>query len=73
VGSLCDLIPFGGKKVSSSLGKRSNLYGGSMRWTLPEHIHKWFYISCGGCDFFRGKVSVQGKLSTHHLQIWTLF
>ena len=47
---------FGGKKVSSSLGKRSNLYGESMTWTLPEHNYKWFCICCGGCDFFRGKV-----------------
>jgi hypothetical protein len=61
--------PFGGKKVSLSLGKRSNLYGGSMTWTLPEHNYKWFHISCGGCDFFRGKVSGQGKLPTYHFQI----
>jgi hypothetical protein len=51
----------GGKKVPSSLGKRSNLYGGSMSWTLPEHNYNWFCIPCGGCDLFRGKSSGQGK------------
>jgi hypothetical protein len=35
----------GGKKVHLSLGKRSNLYGGSMSWTLSEHNYKWFCIS----------------------------
>jgi hypothetical protein len=47
----------GGKKILSSLGKRSSLYGGSMSWNLSEHNYKWFCISMCGCDLFRGKSS----------------
>jgi hypothetical protein len=58
----------GGKKFHSSLGKRSNLYGGSMSWTLSKHNYKWFCISVCGCDLFRGKSSGQGKLSIQFIR-----
>jgi hypothetical protein len=55
---------FCGKKIPSSIGKKIQ----PIRWiyelNLCLSIHKWFYFSCGCCDFFRGKFSVLGKLST---------
>ena len=53
------LYLLGGKKVLSSLGHRSNLYGGSMSWTLTEHNYKWFASLCVVVTS-----SGQGKLST---------
>jgi hypothetical protein len=60
--------PLGGKKVPSSLGKRSNIYGGSMSWTLSEHNYKWFCISVCDCDLSRGKSSGKGKLSIQFIK-----
>jgi hypothetical protein len=39
----------GGKKIYSSLGKRSNLYGRSMNLTFSEHILV-IYITLCGCS-----------------------
>ena len=51
----------GGKKVLSSLGKRSNLYGGSMSWTLSEHNTNGFASLCVAVT--SSEVSLQGKVS----------
>jgi hypothetical protein len=59
----------GGKKVLSSLDKRSNLYGGSMSWTLSKHNTNDFASLC--VVVTSSEVSLQGKVS-YLFQIWTL-
>jgi len=66
------LYLLGGKKVLSSLGHRSNLYGGSMSWTLTEHNYNWFASLCVAVT--SSEVSVQGKASyLLSFQIWIVF
>ena len=58
----------GGKKVPLSLGQRSNLYGGSMSWTLSEHNTNDFASLC--VVVTSSEVSLQGKVNLFKLIIF---
>ena len=64
---------FGGKKVFHILDRDPTYKVDLWPRLYLSIITKWFFISHGGCDLFRGKISRQGKLPTYLLQTWTLF
>nr|ABK26952.1 unknown [Picea sitchensis] len=52
----------GGKKIYSSLSKRSNLYGRSMNLTFFEHIFNDLHHLCVATLLQKFEVSLPGKI-----------
>ena len=59
--SVC-VFPTSGKKIHSSLGKRSNLYGRSMNLTFSEHIFSDLHYLCVVALLQKFEVSFPGKI-----------